>query len=222
MVIIPLLFKLFFSQSKLYFFRVRLLLYIFVYHAFISAITIDGTIYLNFTVTFKSPLCFFLKNLFVMPFDYLWHVLSTTIVCFNGIFVKDFVWFAWAGEVFFYQKKYTIEAFLVKKSYMKIQKYFRIILIVYAQFLTKNVLILQSVPIPLNCILPIHSSTKCFNTFILYTTDALFDKMFEYLHIVYYRHTLSQLFIKHYVYFFFLIFWHPKIPPSIGMPRYWH
>ena len=50
---------------------------------------------------------------------------------------------------------------------MKIQKYFRIILIVYAQFLTKNVLILQNVPIPLNCILLIHSSTKCFNTFIL-------------------------------------------------------
>ena len=36
---------------------------------------------------------------------------------------------------------------------MKIQKPFRIILILYAQFLTKNVLIHQNVLIPPNCIL---------------------------------------------------------------------
>ena len=56
----------------------------------------------------------------------------------------------------------------------KYKKSFRIILIIYAQFLTKNVQILQNVPIPSNCKLPTHSSTKCFNTSILYTTDTHF------------------------------------------------
>ena len=91
MVIIPLFFKLSFSQSKIDFFRVTGYCCTFVYHAFFSAITIEGTICLNSTVTRESLLCFFLSNLFVMPFDYLWHVLSTAIAYFNGVFVKDFV-----------------------------------------------------------------------------------------------------------------------------------
>ena len=93
----------------------------------------------------------------------------------------------------------SIRTFLVKKSYTKIQYPFRVILILYAQFLTINVLILQNVlmppppppppttpivyyqhnieqnvSIPLYCILPTHSSRKCFNTSILYTTNTHF------------------------------------------------
>ena len=57
----------------------------------LSATAIEGTICLNSTVTIESPLFFFLNNLFVMSFDYLSHVLSTTIAYFNGVFVKVFV-----------------------------------------------------------------------------------------------------------------------------------
>ena len=49
------------------------------YQLCLSAIIIAGTICLNSTVTLESLLCFFQNNLFVMPFDYLWHVLSTAI-----------------------------------------------------------------------------------------------------------------------------------------------
>ena len=63
---------------------------------------------------------------------------------------------------------------MFKKSNMEIQKCFRILQILYVQFLTKNVLILQNVLIPPNCILLAHSSRKCFNTSILYTTDTQF------------------------------------------------
>ena len=79
MVIIPLFFKLSFSQSKIYFFLVTGCCSTFVYNTFFSAIAIQGTIYFNSTVTITSLLCYFLNNLFVMSFDYLWHVLSTTI-----------------------------------------------------------------------------------------------------------------------------------------------
>ena len=79
MVIIPLFFKLSFSQSKVYFFRVTGCRCTFVYHTFLSTIAIEETGCLNSTVTIKSLLCFFLNNLFVMSFDYFWHVLSTTI-----------------------------------------------------------------------------------------------------------------------------------------------
>ena len=47
-----------------------------------------------------------------------------------------------------------------------------------------------------------------------YTTDAFFNKMFQFKHI------LLQLFNKHWIYFFFFIFWHAPTPPSIGMPCY--
>ena len=70
------------------------------------------------------------------------------------------------------EKFWGVRTFLVKKSYMKIQKSFKIILILYTQFLTKNVLILQNVLTSPNCILPRHSLTKCFNASILCTNDA--------------------------------------------------
>ena len=82
MVIIPLFFELSFIQSKIYIFRVIGCCCTFVYHAFLSAITIEGTICLNSTVTLESLLCFFLNNLFVIPFDYLSHVLSTALTVF--------------------------------------------------------------------------------------------------------------------------------------------
>ena len=44
--------------------------------------------------------------------------------------------------------------------------------------------------------------TKCSNTLKLYTIKALL--------------------CKNRLYFFFLIFWHAKIPPSFRVPRYWH
>ena len=91
MVIIPLCFEISFSQSKIYFFRVTGCCCTIVYHAFLSAIGIEGTICLNSTVTLEGLLCIFLNILFVMRFDYLWHVLSTAIAYFNGVFVKDFV-----------------------------------------------------------------------------------------------------------------------------------
>ena len=68
MVIIPLRFELSFSQSKIYFFRITGCCCTFVYHTFLSAITIKGTICLNSTVTLKSLLCLFLNNLFLCPF----------------------------------------------------------------------------------------------------------------------------------------------------------
>ena len=83
MVIMPLFFELSFSQSKIYFFSVTGCCCTFVYHTFPSAITIEGTLCLNSTITLESLLCFFLSNLFVMPFDYLWHVLGTAIAYFN-------------------------------------------------------------------------------------------------------------------------------------------
>ena len=43
--------------------------------------------------------------------------------------------------------------------------------------------------------------------------------MFHYPHIVDYRCTLLQPLSKS---FFFLIFWHAKIPPSFRMPRFWY
>ena len=88
MVIIPLFFKLSFNQSKIYFFLVTGCCSTFPYNFFLSGITIEGTICLRATVTIKNPFCFFLKNLFVMSFDYLWHVLSTNIAYFNSVFVK--------------------------------------------------------------------------------------------------------------------------------------
>ena len=117
---------------------------------------------------------------------------------------------------------WSIMTFLDKNSYMKIPKAFRVILILYAQFLAKNVLIFQTVSIPLNCILPTHPSTKYPDTPQLYSTSALFNKMFQYHYIVYYRHSLLQLFKKHWIYFFFLILGHEKIPPSISMLSYRH
>ena len=91
MLIIPLFFELSFNQSKMYFFRVTGCCCTFVYQAFLSGITIEGKICLNSTATLEGLLCFFLKNLFVMLFDNLWHVLSTAIAYFNSVFVKDFV-----------------------------------------------------------------------------------------------------------------------------------
>ena len=35
-------------------------------------------------------------------------------------------------------------------------------------------------------------------------------------------YTLKALLSKNWFYCFFLVFWHAKIPPSFGMPRYWH
>ena len=60
MVIIPLCFELSFSQYKIYCFRVAACCCTFVYHAFLSAITIEGTICLNYTVTLQSLLCLLL------------------------------------------------------------------------------------------------------------------------------------------------------------------
>ena len=71
MVIIPLFFKLSFSQSKIYFFQVTGCYCTFVYHTFLSAITIKGAICLNSIVTLESLLCSFRNILFVMPSDYL-------------------------------------------------------------------------------------------------------------------------------------------------------
>ena len=44
-------------------------------------------------------------------------------------------------------------------------------------------------------------------------------KMSQYSQIVY---TLNTLLSKSRLSFFFIIFWHAKIPPSFRMPRYWH
>ena len=88
-------------------------------------------------------------------------------------------------------------------------------------FLNKIVLILQNVAIPPNCIIPTHSSSKCRSTFILYTIGAFINKMFQYLQL-YTTDTLLQLFNKHWIYFFFLIFWHASIRLFIRMPRYRH
>ena len=52
-------------------------------------------------------------------------------------------------------------------------------------FLTKNVPIHQNVPKSPNFTRPMPSSTKCFNASMLYTTDILFNKMFQYLYMVY-------------------------------------
>ena len=71
MVIIPLFFKLSFSQAIIYFFLVTGCCSTFVYNTSFSGITIEGTICLRATVTIKNLLCFFLKNLFIMSFDYL-------------------------------------------------------------------------------------------------------------------------------------------------------
>ena len=64
MVIIPLLFELSLSQSKIYFFRVTGCCCIFVYHAFLSAITIKGTICLNSTVNTRESLVFLSEQSF--------------------------------------------------------------------------------------------------------------------------------------------------------------
>ena len=74
----------------------------------------------------------------------------------------------------------SIRTFLVKKSCIKIQYPFRVMLILYAQFLTINVLILQNVLMPSPPPLQ------------LYTTDTLLSKMFQYLYIVYYQRTLQE------------------------------
>ena len=83
MIIIPLFFKLSFSQFEICFFRVAGFCCTFVYHGFLSAITIKGTICLNSTVKLESLFCFFLNNLFLVPFEYLLYVLSTAIAYFN-------------------------------------------------------------------------------------------------------------------------------------------
>ena len=114
MVITPLFFELSFSQSKIYF-RVTVCCCTFVYHAFLSAITIERTICLNSTVTLKSLLCFFLNNLFVMPFDYLRHVLSTAIAYFNGFLLKILCNLLERGKCFSIKFK-TIFATLVDTS----------------------------------------------------------------------------------------------------------
>ena len=77
-----------------------------------------------------------------------------------------------------------IRTFLVKKSYTKIQYPFRVILILYAQFLTINVLILQNVLMPPA---PPHPPPLQ-----LYTTNTILSKMFQYLYIVYYQRTLQE------------------------------
>ena len=77
----------------------------------------------------------------------------------------------------------SIRTFLVKKSYTKIQYPFRVILILYAQFLTINVLILQNVLMPH----PPHPPPLQ-----LYTTNTLLSKMFQYLYIVYDQRTLRE------------------------------
>ena len=43
---------------------------------------------------------------------------------------------------------------------------------------------------------------------------------YDYVFIL--RHTLLQLFHKHWIYFSFFIFWQAPIYPSFRMPRYWH
>ena len=73
----------------------------------------------------------------------------------------------------------------------------------------QKALILQNTPIPPtlpNYILSTHFSTKCFNTFILYTTDAHF-----------YNSS-----IKDYFHFSFPIFWQALIPQSFWISRYCH
>ena len=65
---------------------------------------------------------------------------------------------------------WSIRTFWLKKSYMKIKKYFLNYTNSLCTMFKQNVLILK----------------KCPDTPQLYTTDALFNKMFQYLHIVYY------------------------------------
>ena len=88
MIILPLLFKLYFSQSKIYFLRVRDCCYTFAYHAFVSRVTSERpTLQLQSRVSCVS----FWTIFFVTSFDYLWHVLSTSIGYFNRIFNKEFL-----------------------------------------------------------------------------------------------------------------------------------
>ena len=49
--------------------------------------------------------------------------------------------------------------------------------------------------------------SNCSNNLKLYTSKALLRK---------------NLFLLTQFYFFFLIFWHKRIPPSFRMPCYWH
>ena len=49
---------------------------------------------------------------------------------------------------------------------------------------------------------------------------VFFPKMFQYTHIGYYSRTLLQPFSKNWFYFFFLIFWNAKTPPSFRIPCY--
>ena len=44
------------------------------------------------------------------------------------------------------------------------------------------------------------------------------SQRFQYSQFVYIKTLLS----KNGLYFIFLILWHAKVTPSIGMPRYWH
>ena len=80
--------KLSLSQSKIFFRQVTCTSCKFVYHTYHSAITIEGAIFLNSTVTIKSLLWFFLNNFFVMLFDYLWRGFSTAIAYFNGVLLR--------------------------------------------------------------------------------------------------------------------------------------
>ena len=60
---------------------------------------------------------------------------------------------------------------------------------------------------------------KYFETFWLRKSDKKIHfslKMFQYLHIVYYQHTLLQPLSKNRFYFFFLISWHTKLHLLLG------
>ena len=68
-------------------------------------------------------------------------------------------------------------------------------------------------------------STKLLYLFrnILIKKQRIFcPKMFQYPNAVYYERALLQSLSKNRWYFFFLIFWHAKNPPSFGMQCYWH
>ena len=55
-----------------------------------------------------------------------------------------------------------------------------------------------------------------------WSMSSLWAKMSWYFHVSYYWCALKVLLSKSWLYFFFLIFWHTKIPPSFRRPRYWY
>ena len=69
------------------------------------------------------------------------------------------------------------------------------------------------------CIFFLLNCFKYFETFWLRKSDKKIHfslKMFQYLHIAYYQHTLLQPLSKNRFYFFFLISWHTKLHHLLG------